>query len=172
MSRYAARNTEGGRNWGRATAAPSGWLLDRLEAVVLLLGPARTGRGVVVERLRGLDEGGGVGRRHRLALLLEPLGQLELGLADRGRRAVGGGEELALEDLLLLVREALPERGADHRHQRLEDVAGEVDVALHLVEFLRLDRRQRVFLPVDGAVLEREIHFGEGDGRGVGTDRL
>src|SRR5262245_20832726 len=108
-------------------------LLDRLETVVLLLGPAGARRGVVVERLRGPDERGGVRLRHRLALLLEPLGQLELGLADRGRGALGGGEELALEDLLLVVRKALPERAAHHRHQRLEDVAGQVDVGLHLV---------------------------------------
>ena len=61
---------------------------------------------------------------------------------------------------------------ADDRQQRFGDVAGQHDVALHLVELLGHDRRQRVFLAVDGALLQGEIDLGEGDRRGVGADRL
>src|SRR6185369_3859287 len=45
-------------------------------------------------------------------------------------------------------------------------------VLLHLVELLRLDRRQWVFLCVDGVVLQREIDLGERDRRRVGAERL
>ena len=45
-------------------------------------------------------------------------------------------------------------------------------MALHLVELLRHDRRERILLPVDGALLEREINLGEGDRRGIRADRL
>ncbi|MND86090.1 hypothetical protein D3C80_780410 [compost metagenome] len=48
-------------------------------------------------------------------------------------------------------------------------MAGENDVLLNFEEFFRFDRRQRVFLGVDRAVLQREIDFGECDRRGVGT---
>ena len=49
----------------------------------------------------------------------------------------------------------------------VDDVAGQHDVLLHLVELLRLDRRQRVLLRVDGAVLQRQVDLGEGDRRRV-----
>ena len=55
--------------------------------------------------------------------------------------------------------------------QVVDDVAGEDDVLLNLVELLRLDRGQRVFLRIDGAVLEREIDLGKGDRRRVGAAR-
>ncbi len=51
----------------------------------------------------------------------------------------------------------------------VDDVAGQHDVLLHLVELLGLDRRQRIFLGFDRAVLQREIDFREGDRGGVGA---
>ncbi len=45
-------------------------------------------------------------------------------------------------------------------------------MALHFVKFLGHDGRQRIFLPVDGALLQGEVDFGEGDRRGIGADGL
>ena len=68
-------------------------------------------------------------------------------------------------------RESLPQAlPDDDRHQRLGDVAGEDDVLLHLVELLRVDGGQRILLRIDGAVLQREVHLGERDRRGIGAD--
>ena len=54
----------------------------------------------------------------------------------------------------------------------VDDVAGQRDVGLHLVELLRLDGGQRVLLRLDRAVLQREVDLGEGDRRGVGAAGL
>ena len=51
----------------------------------------------------------------------------------------------------------------------VDDVAGEDDVLLDLVELLGLDRGERVLLRLDRAVLERQVDFGEGDRGGVGA---
>ena len=56
--------------------------------------------------------------------------------------------------------------------QRLDDVTGQHDVALHLVELLGHDGRQRILLAVHGALLQGQIHFCEGDRGGVGADRF
>src|SRR5688500_8321170 len=69
---------------------------QRLHPVVLLLGPPGARRGVVVQRFGGGDERGLVGRHRRLALALEPVGERQLRLADRGAGLLGG----LLEDLL------------------------------------------------------------------------
>ncbi len=60
----------------------------------------------------------------------------------------------------------------DLRGERIDDVPREDDVLLHLVEFLRLDRRQRVLLRVDGAVLQREVDLRERDRRRIGATGL
>ena len=51
----------------------------------------------------------------------------------------------------------------------VDDMAGEHDMLLHLVELLRIDRRQGVFLRLDSPVLQCEIDLGKGDRRGIGT---
>ena len=76
-----------------------------------------------------------------------------------------------LERLLVGVGELVPDVAADDGEQHLGDVAGEVDVRLHLVELLRQDRRQRVLLRIHRLVLQREVDLGEGDRRGVGAAR-
>ena len=58
---------------------------QRLQPVVLLLGPASARRGVVVQRLGSGDERRLIGHHDRLALALEPVGQRQLGLADLRR---------------------------------------------------------------------------------------
>ena len=69
-------------------------------------------------------------------------------------------------------RERGPARLRDDGVEVVDDVAGQGDVGLHLVELLRLDRGQRVLLRLDRAVLQREIDLGEGDRRGVGAAGL
>ena len=97
---------------------------------------------------------------------------LLLGVADLLGRLAGRLAQHLLEDLLVGVAELRPHMAADDGQQRLGDVAGQHDVRLHLVELLRHDGRQRILLPVDRALLQREIDFGEGDRRRVGADRL
>ena len=71
------------------------------------------------------------------------------------------------EDLLVFIGKARPQRLRDHRIQVIDDVTGEDDVLLDFVELLGLDRRQRIFLGFDRAVLECQIDFRKGDWRGV-----
>ena len=73
------------------------------------------------------------------------------------------------EDLLVFIGKAGPELLRDHRIEMIDDVAGQDDVLLHLEELLGFDRGQRVFLRLDGAVLQRQIDFGKGDRRRIGT---
>ena len=88
-------------------------------------------------------------------------------------RCFGGGlHQNLIEHLLVVIRQFRPDVRADNGEQRFDDVAGQHDVALHLVEFLGHDGRQRILLAIDGALLQGEVHFGESDWRGVGADRL
>ncbi len=125
-----------------------------------------------MQRKRRLAERLTVDLDNGLAELLELFDELAFRLADLARGARGGLRQHVLERLLFVVRELRPHVAADDRHERFRDVARQHDVALHLVELLRHDRRQRVLLPVDGALLQREIDFGEGDRRRVGTHGL
>ena len=54
--------------------------------------------------------------------------------------------------------------GRHYGQQRIGDVPGQSDVALHLVEPLTLNCRQRFFLRVDYALLQAKIDFAEGHG--------
>ena len=96
--------------------------------------------------------------------------------ASRSWMIVGGAHRRLLhhlgEDRLVLVGQRGPARLRDDGVEVVDDVPGQRDVGLHLVELLRLDRRQRVLLRLHGAVLQREIDLGEGDRRGVGAAGL
>ena len=87
-------------------------------------------------------------------------------------RARGGFARDLGEDLLLLVGQLVPHVRRDLRRQAVDDVRGHHDRLLHFVEFLGLDRRQRIFLRVDGAVLQREVDLGERDRRRIGAAGL
>src|SRR5207302_1758374 len=115
-------------------------LLDLLDLVPVGLRVShRFERDVLQNRVL---EGFLVDRRHGQPLLPELVGQLALTLLDfRGRvrrrllRHVG-------EDLLLLIGQLGPHVRRDLCGQRVDDMACQDDVLLHLVELFRLDRRE------------------------------
>ena len=55
---------------------------------------------------------------------------------------------------------------------RIVGVARQGQVLLHLVELRGVDERDRVFLPVDGLLLERGIELREGQRHGIGAERI
>ena len=61
---------------------------------------------------------------------------------------------------------------ADHGDQAFNHMRGQHDGFLHLKKLLGFDGGEWVFLGVHGAVLQRQIDLGKGDGRGVGTAGL
>ena len=120
-----------------------------------------------------LRERRAVGLDHRLLVLGgELVDQLDLGRGDLVGGLGGGLLEHRLEGLLVGVGQLAPGLAADDGQQHLGDVAGQVDVRLHFVELLGLDRRQRVLLRVDRLALQREVDLGEGDRRRVGAHDL
>src|SRR6266542_7131517 len=104
----------------------------------------------------------------REPFLLELVSELALALCDVGGRVRRRLARDRNKDLLVAVGELRPDERRDLRRERIDDVAGQDNVLLHFVELLRLDRRERILLRVDGAVLQREIDLGEGDRRGIG----
>ena len=86
---------------------------------------------------------------------------------------VGGGLHRGVRDDLLLVgRQRVPELLADQHRLRVVLVVGQRGVFLHFEELVRGDHGQRVFLAVDGFLLQRGIDLGEGQRRRVGAQRL
>ena len=90
---------------------------------------------------------------HQLALTLQNIGGCP-------RRRFHGH---LLEELLVRVAQLIPHVRSHLRSHPIHDVRGEHDVFLDLVELLGEHGRERVFLCVHRAVLQRQIHLGEGD---------
>src|SRR6218665_12459 len=93
------------------------------------------------------------------------------------RAAAGGGGVGGLgggvDEGVVVWRRELVEQGLVHQEQgRRVDMTGEREVLLHLVEFGGDDHRQRVFLTVDRALLQRSEHLGERHRRGEDAKAL
>src|SRR4051812_29413912 len=112
-------------------------LLEVDDAVVVLLAIAEVGG---LRRLQhGIAEGVLVDDDDVIALLLELVDEPQLGGGDLAASLVGGLLRHLGEDLLVGVGELRPGLAGDDGQQRVDDVAGQRDVLLHLVELLRLD---------------------------------
>src|SRR5215472_3155007 len=100
-----------------------------------------------------LDHGhaSGLERVGELALLRKDLGVLRLAMRIDGR----------LQNLSVLGAQRLPRGLVDDDEPRRDDVTGEHEILLHLVELVALDGRQRILLPVDGALAQREIELAD-----------
>ena len=105
---------------------------------------------------------GGLDHIERLRLgVARDLALIRLGL-------VGGVDQ----DLALGLRQLVPRLLAGDDDQRVVGVSRDRQELLRLVQLRADDRRERVVLPVDGAVLERRVELGERQRQRVGAERL
>ena len=120
----------------------------------------------------GFAEGVFVDRDDVVALLLELVDQTRFRRNDVAAGLLGCFLHHVTEDLFFIRTELAPELARGDGQERVDDVAGQRDVLLHLVELLGLDGGQRVLLGIDRAVLQRKVHLGKRDRCGVGAERL
>lgn len=77
-----------------------------------------------------------------------------------------------LDDLLVLLGQALPEVGVDDEERGGVEMAGRGQILLHIVEAIGGDDGQGVLLAVDRALLQRGIELAEVDDGGGGAEGL